>query len=66
MHDDIVAIQTQLSFQEDSLQALNDVVTRHQKEIDTLKNMLHLLQENVDAVAKTQGGTEDNAPPPHY
>lgn len=67
MSDEIIAMQTQLSFQEDSIQALNEVVTKQQREIDTLKKMLQLLQENLEEMTESQGEIiEDNTPPPHY
>ena len=67
MTDELVKLQMQLSYQEDSLQQLNDVVTRQQSEIETLTERVELLSQRVRELLSNQQGAEvDNAPPPHY
>lgn len=67
----LVDLQTRFAFQEDSIQALNDVVTRQQQQIETLTRELGLhrekLAELMEAQSKrmVQGGAADDRPP-HY
>ena len=69
--EQLIELQTQLAFQEDLLQALNDVVTKQQSQIDALQRELlsnrdkltHVL-ENLPAPG--EGGSNDNERPPHY
>jgi SlyX protein len=62
----LVELQTQLAFQEDTLQALDDVVTRQQHSIDRLLQ----LQQRFERQLAELGGTGEGAPadqrPPHY
>lgn len=67
----LVDLQTRFAFQEDSIQALNDVVTRQQQQIETLSRELGLhrekLAELIEAQSErmVQGGAIDDRPP-HY
>jgi SlyX protein len=63
----LVELQTQLAFQEDALQALDDVVTSQQQSIDRLL----LSQQRLERQLAELGGGTDEAPPaderpPHY
>jgi SlyX protein len=62
----LVELQTQLAFQEDTLQALDDVVTRQQQSIDRLLQ----LQQRLEGQLVDLAGTAESAPvdqrPPHY
>lgn len=62
----LVELQTQLAFQEDALQALDDVVTRQQQSIDRLEQ----LQQRLERQLIDQADTAEQAPadqrPPHY
>lgn len=63
----LVELQTQLAFQEDALQALDDVVTRQQQSIDRLL----LLQQRLERqLAELSDGADEAPPaderPPHY
>jgi SlyX protein len=63
----ITELETQLAFQEDTLQTLNDTVARQQLQIDKLEHdvqaLLAQLQQLSDAMSRPQG---EEAPPPHY
>jgi SlyX protein len=62
----LVELQTQLAFQEDTLQALDDVVTSQQQSIDRLMQLQRRLERQLAELA----GTDESAPaderPPHY
>ena len=64
----LIEIETKLAFQEDAIQALNDVVCQQQKQIGDLEQTLKLLIDRYRQLAETQ--TPGNKPaeerPPHY
>ena len=67
MNDDLLELQTQLSYQDDSVQQLNDVVTRQQAELDNLRREVELLKQQLQLLIASQSeAAEDEAPPPHY
>ena len=67
MKDELIELQTQMSFQEDTVAQLNDVVTRQQQEIDNLKLQMEQLKKQMqEMVAGDVEGASDDAPPPHY
>lgn len=62
-----VELETRLAFQEHTLQALNDVVTRQQQQIEALVREIHALKDRLRAAAPSPvGSLEDEKPPPHY
>lgn len=63
----IIEIETRLAFQEHTLQALNDVVTRQQRQIEALTREVNALKDRLRAAALSPvGPLEDEKPPPHY
>jgi len=67
MEDRIEHLEIKVSYQDDTVQALSDIVARQDQEIEGLKREIKELKEkfqdiNVSAV-KPQ---EDETPPPHY
>ena len=67
MQDELMELQTQLSYQEDIIAQLNEVVTRQQKDIIRLTEAFSLLKKQFEEMAAEQmeGGGEE-PPPPHY
>lgn len=62
-----VEIETRLAFQEQTLQALNDVVARQQQEIEKLFREVQTLKDRLRAATPSPVGLlEDEKPPPHY
>ncbi|MTI13542.1 SlyX family protein [Sansalvadorimonas verongulae] len=67
MNDDLLELQTQLSYQDDSVQQLNEVVTRQQGELDNLRREVELLKQQLQLLIASQSeAAEDEVPPPHY
>ena len=67
MNDDLLELQTQISYQEDTVQQLNDVVTRQQADIDLLRREVDLLKDKLlELVASARAAEADDVPPPHY
>lgn len=64
----LIDIETRIAYQEDSLQLLNDVVTKQQKHIDRLQELLKSLAERCQSlqVADTAMNSVDDEKPPHY
>ncbi len=67
MADDqaLMELQTQLSFQEDTIAQLNDVVARQQRELSQLQQDFNYLKEQVQSMLRMQLESGD-VPPPHY
>ena len=67
---DIVELQQQVTFQEHTIDTLNDVVSKQQKDITRLERALGLLVQQMASLQQAadagQGGPEANQPPPHY
>lgn len=67
MKEELVELQTQMSFQEDTVAQLNDVVTRQQKQIDELMLAIEQLKKQLESMVTEQlESQEEEAPPPHY
>ncbi|GGI91794.1 SlyX family protein [Halopseudomonas pertucinogena] len=71
MSDELTArldeLETRLAFQDDTIEALNEAVSRQQLELEKLQRSLELLaQRQADLAASLPGGVEDDQPPPHY
>ncbi len=67
MEDILIDLQTQLSFQEDTVAQLNEVVTRQQRDIMQLREEMEKLKELYQAMLEnTQTEAPVNEIPPHY
>lgn len=69
--EQLVDLQTRFAFQEDSLQALNDIVTRQQMQLDSLQRELQLHREKMlelmQALAeRAPAPSAVDERPPHY
>jgi len=63
--EQIIDLQTRLAYQEDTLNALSDVVARQEQHIERLSARLEHLSSRVD-VLPTGDSPEPEPPPPHY
>ncbi len=67
MKDELLELQTQVSYQDDSMQQLNEVVTRQQADIDLLRREIDFLKTRMGELLSNLGEVgADNEPPPHY
>ena len=70
MHDTelesrVADLEVRLVFQDDTIQALNDVVTAQQMELEKLRRALEVLaRRQADLAASMPGDDADEAPPP--
>ena len=62
----LIELQTQLAFQEDTVRALDSVVTQQQGQIDRLTLTCERLVRQLDQLAESWGDAVDEEPPPHY
>ena len=66
MEERLVELETRLAYQEATLQVLNEVVTRQQKQIEQLDVLCRqLLDRVVHADGAARGSAADEIPP-HY
>lgn len=73
LHSQMAELQSQLSFQEDAVRAMDEALASQQQEIMLLRRQIELLQQRQQEQAARQGGlggAEGEAPsierPPHY
>ena len=62
----LVKLETKLSYQEDLLDELNSIIIRQQKEIDSLKHELLLLQKKITVINESTENVDIDERPPHY
>ncbi len=62
-----VDIETRIAYQEDTIQQLNDVVTKQQKQIDQLEELSRLLTDRYQSLQGISNSTDAaDEEPPHY
>jgi SlyX protein len=67
MQDRLAELEVRVAFQDKTIQDLNDVVTRQQREIDRLIRELETLRSQVRTLAPSLVANQDEeTPPPHY
>jgi len=67
MTEELIELQTQLAFQEQTIAELNSAVTNQQQQIDLLRREIVLLKEKFGALEeKVEVGPEQDERPPHY
>ncbi|WP_341709029.1 SlyX family protein [Halopseudomonas sp.] len=60
-------LESRLAFQDDTIQALNDVLAAQQFELDRLRRSLELVaKRQADLAAQVPGEAGEEPPPPHY
>ena len=67
MENRIAKLETHITFQEDTLKQLNDVVASQQKQLDQLQHQVSQLKEQLASLRPSNIANEDQeTPPPHY
>ncbi|MBA6061221.1 SlyX family protein [Pseudomonas juntendi] len=62
----MIELETRQAFQDDTLQALNDVVVEQAKVIERLQLQVTELIKRHEEMVGQFGSEADEAPPPHY
>jgi SlyX protein len=66
IEDRVTELETRLAFQDDTIQALNEVLVEQQRQLDRLGSQMGQLLERYRELAGQYGEAGDEAPPPHY
>ncbi|MHB8534153.1 MAG: SlyX family protein [Sulfuricaulis sp.] len=67
MNERLTELETRVTFQEQTLQELNDVVTRQQTQIERLTKEVTTLKSSLAGLAPAAViPMEEEKPPPHY
>ncbi len=67
MNERITELETQLAFQDDTINELNRVITDQQTQIDKLKEQVELLYKKFKSLSESAEHHDENEPPPpHY
>jgi SlyX protein len=66
--NELIELQTRITYQEDTIQQLNDVITRQDAAILQLQQQMRILAKRVEEVSFIQEGGESipDERPPHY
>ncbi|MDQ6954183.1 MAG: SlyX family protein [Mariprofundaceae bacterium] len=66
----LIELETKISYQDHLMQALNEVITSQQRQIDALERNVQRIQDYLkqsQSVQSTQlARPDEEAPPPHY
>ncbi|WP_374981858.1 SlyX family protein [Pseudomonas solani] len=67
LEERINELETRLAFQDDTIQALNDVLVMQQRVVERLQLQLAVLaKRQEELIGQFGGGGDDDVPPPHY
>ncbi len=66
LEQQLIELQMQLTYQEDTIQSLNDVITTQQQDILLLKQQLTQFVEEVKNTSSSGGTSLFDERPPHY
>lgn len=66
MDERINELESRLAFQDDTIQALNDVLVVQQRLLERLQLQVAALIKRQDEASSQFGVSEDEVPPPHY
>lgn len=62
----VTDLESRLAFQDDTIQALNDVLVSQQKVVDRLQLQMAALLKRQEEIVGQFESFEEEAPPPHY
>jgi len=59
-------LEMRIAYQDDAINQLSDVVYEQSQTIAQLAERCRQLESRMQALSESQGGSDDDAPPPHY
>ena len=67
MNERLNELETQLAFQENTINSLNEVMARQQQQIEVLEQQVRQLAGQIEQLADAMARpSADEPPPPHY
>ncbi|MHC8406163.1 MULTISPECIES: SlyX family protein [unclassified Pseudomonas] len=66
LEDRVTDLESQLAFQDDTIQALSDVLAVQQRAVERLQLQMAALLKRQEEMAGQFETFEEEAPPPHY
>ena len=66
LEDRVTDLESQLAFQDDTIQSLSDVLAVQQRAVERLQMQMAALLKRQDEMAVQFETFEEEAPPPHY
>lgn len=66
VREQLYDLQSQLAFQEDTINTLNTIVTKQQQQLERLNEMINQLKLQVEVTPDGQDGQTSLERPPHY
>lgn len=66
LEERVIDLESRLAFQDDTIQALNDVLVAQQRVIERLQLQMEALIKRHEEMVGQFGAFEEDAPPPHY
>lgn len=64
----LTELESRVAFQEDTLDTLNEIVSRQELEIEQFKRMIKVMNQRMKSLTNDSptGSPDDEPPPPHY
>lgn len=66
LDDRVMELESRQAFQDDTIQALNDVLVAQQRALERLQLQIAALVKRQEEVGSQFETVEEEAPPPHY
>ncbi|MFJ2711756.1 MULTISPECIES: SlyX family protein [unclassified Pseudomonas] len=66
LQDRVTDLESRLAFQDDTIQALNDVLVEQQRVVERLRLQMTALLRRQEEMSGQFESSEEEAPPPHY
>ncbi|RRV08076.1 hypothetical protein EGJ27_08430 [Pseudomonas sp. v388] len=62
----VMELESRLAFQDDTIQALNDVLVIQRRELDYLQQQMAAMLKRQEEIGNQFETFEEDVPPPHY
>ncbi|WP_434677656.1 SlyX family protein [Pseudomonas sp. R1-18] len=66
LEERVMELESRLAFQDDTIQALNDVLVTQRRELDHLQQQMAAVLKRQEEIGNQFETFEEDVPPPHY
>ena len=66
LEERVMDLESRLAFQDDAIEAMNDVLVAQQRVVERLQLQMAALLKRQEEMVGQFGSFEEEAPPPHY